>query len=365
MRILVLCKRQYTGRDLLDDRYGRLHALPVELAARGHAVTVVAASYRRRGAVDRVEGGVRWRGVDALPWPGAVASAWREAATALAPDLMIASADALQLAGGERFARRLGVPVVLDLYDDYEAFGLTRLPGLRAALRSACARADAVLAVSGALAAMLPARGCDPARVHVLRNGVPEGFVPAEDRLTARARLGLPLEATLVGTAGALEHARGIDDLLDAVARLQVARPGLRLVLAGPRDARLAAALPPGTIDLGLRPHAEVALLFRALDVGVACNRDGAFARACHPMKLVEMAACGTPVVAADLGEVTHLLAARPDARYPAGDAATLADRIAAQLDAPVPLDPALAEGWAALAGRLERVLAGVLSARR
>ena len=34
MRVLVLCKRQYTGRDLLDHRYGRLHALPVGLAAR-------------------------------------------------------------------------------------------------------------------------------------------------------------------------------------------------------------------------------------------------------------------------------------------------------------------------------------------
>lgn len=38
MRILVLSKRRYTGKDLLDDRYGRLYEIPAGLVARGHAV---------------------------------------------------------------------------------------------------------------------------------------------------------------------------------------------------------------------------------------------------------------------------------------------------------------------------------------
>lgn len=361
MHILMLCKRQYTGRDLLDDRYGRLYSLPVGLASRGHSVTVILASYRPRGRVDRMENGVRWRSVDLLPCPIAVTAAWHDAAASQTPDVVVASADALQLVGGARFARELGCPVVLDLYDDYESFALTRLPGLRTALRIACSRADAVVAVSGTLARTLSARGVDSSRVHVLGNGVPEGFVPIEDRAAARQRLGLPMDATLVGTAGALNNARGIRDLLGAVRLLQSSFPALRLAVAGPRDSAFSAQLPPGSIDLGQRPHKDVALLFRALDVGVICNRDSAFARACHPMKLVEMVACGTPVVAADVGEVSHLLSTRPDARYPPGDAAILAERILCQIQAPRPLKPTLAESWFDLSVRLEHILEDVL----
>ena len=364
MRILILCKRQYTGRDLLNDRYGRLYALPIGLAARGHNVVVVTSSYRKRGAVNRIEDGVRWCSIDLLPWPFAIEMAWQAIGEAFKPDVVVASSDAPHLIWGARFAHRMERPIVLDFYDDYEAFGLTRLPGLCRALRKACVRADAVMAVSGALADMLPSRGIDQQRIHLLENGVPFDFALKMNREEARRELRLPAEVPLVGTAGALTTSRGIGDLLKAVDLLQKQRPDLRLVLAGPRDAVLSSTMPPNTIDLGHLSHAMVAVLFRALDVGVICNRDGAFARACYPMRLAEMVASGTPVVAADLGEVSRLLMTRPDARYSPGYPDTLATRIAVQLDAPRPLDPALAKDWPLLSARLEAILEGVLKSR-
>jgi hypothetical protein len=48
MKILVLNKRQYMGKDLLDDRFGRFWELPLELARLGHEVRGLALSYRRR-----------------------------------------------------------------------------------------------------------------------------------------------------------------------------------------------------------------------------------------------------------------------------------------------------------------------------
>jgi glycosyltransferase involved in cell wall biosynthesis len=113
---------------------------------------------------------------------------------------------------------------------------------------------------------------------------------------------------------------------------------------------------------LGTLCHAEVALLFRALDVGVVCNRDSPFARACHPMKLVEMVACGIPVVAADVGEISSLLSDRADARYVPGNHTMLSDRIRQQLLSPLPLKPQLAVGWLALA---ENMLDALRSAVR
>ena len=48
MKILVLTKRQYSGYDLLNHRFGRLRELPLELAGLGHVVMGIALSYRRR-----------------------------------------------------------------------------------------------------------------------------------------------------------------------------------------------------------------------------------------------------------------------------------------------------------------------------
>ena len=48
MRILVLTKRQYMGKDLLDDRFGRFRELPLALARLGHEIQGISLSYRRR-----------------------------------------------------------------------------------------------------------------------------------------------------------------------------------------------------------------------------------------------------------------------------------------------------------------------------
>ena len=48
MKILVLTKRQYMGKDLLDDRFGRFWELPLELTRLGHEVQGISFSYRTR-----------------------------------------------------------------------------------------------------------------------------------------------------------------------------------------------------------------------------------------------------------------------------------------------------------------------------
>ncbi|WP_149195510.1 glycosyltransferase family 4 protein [Luteimonas suaedae] len=363
MRVLVLCKRQYTGKDLLDDRYGRLFELPVALAARGASVAVVATSYRTRGALVREERGVRWRSVDALPWLPLITKMQHSEALAWRPNVIWASSDALHLVAGVRLAKRLGVPVILDLYDDYEAFGLTRSPGLRGALRRACSQAQALTAVSQSLADVLPGRGKVPPVIEVVCNGVPNDFAPVVQQTEARRMLGLPASGRLIGTAGALYASRGIADLFDAFRRLHARDSELRLVVAGPRSHSVAKAIPQGAFDLGLLPHAQMPLLMRALDVGVVCNRDTAFGRSCHPQKLVEMVSCSLPFVAAEVGEAARLLSDEADKLYPPGDGAALAGRIASQLSDPRPAKMSLARTWDSIAEQLERALEATLYA--
>lgn len=365
MRILVLCKRQYTGRDLLDDHYGRLWELPVSLARLGHEVHVLTASYRQRGDIRRTEDAVVWQSVDLLPNPLKWLRMLRNVAEQFAPELILASSDALHLVAGQRLARKMKIPAVLDLYDDYEAFGLTRIPGMKSALRAACRSAAHVISVSHSLADQLEMRGVHRERITVVGNGVPDGFSVAVGKAEARKILGLPgNEVVLWGTAGALDASRGIQDLFKAYVCLKESFPSARLVLAGPRDRQMASAFPEGTIDLGQLAHAQVALLFRALDVGIICNRDSAFARACHPMKLVEMTACSLPVVCAAVGDAKMLLKDVPYSLFSPADVTALARNIGAQTRHPHLPPFELAQRWQDLAASLVGVLQSVVAAK-
>jgi len=357
MRILVLAKRQYTGKDLLDDRYGRLYELPRGLAACGHDVAALIWSYRRRGASFRTGEGVRWWSEDMWPFPTSHSKRLREVVIGARPEVIWGSSDALHAVLATRLGRKLHIPVVLDHYDDYESFRLTSALGLIGPLRQACAKAAALSVVSQTLAETIKVRIPGVGPMAVVGNGVPEGFSVRAPKDEARRQLGLPVDAALIGTAGALDSSRGIDDLLHAFALLRQRRPNVRLVLAGPRDRNTAAfmARDAEVIDLGLLAHDRVPWLYSALDVGVVCNRDSAFGRACHPQKLVEMAACGLPMVAAAVGDAAIML--EQANLYAPGNALALTHRLERQLDAPSRAPSSIALRWSELAVGLEAIL--------
>lgn len=342
MKILALCKRQYTGKDLLDDRYGRLHELPVHLSGMGASIDVLVLSYRRKPGLFREEGNVRWHGVGFLSWPGTLRRILRQSR----PQLIFASSDAIHVILGVLLGRLLAIPVVIDLYDDYEAFGLTRLPGLTSAYRRACQNATRIITVSQSLAEVLASRHITLPPVQVIRNGVTANFACSLSKAAAREQLGLPAHGKLIGTAGALSHTRGIADLFNAWAEIPARNPEATLVIAGPRDKAL--AIPTGTnvIDLGQLPHERIPVLFRALDVGIVCNKPSRFGQSCHPQKLVEMIACELPVVAADVGEVSYLLKDAPFSLYPSGDHHALATGVLQQIESPQTLPGPLSASW-------------------
>ena len=70
----------------------------------------------------------------------------------------------------------------------------------------------------------------------------------------------------------------------------------------------------------------------------------------------MEMLACGTPIVATDVGVMPQLLASQPQALYAEDDAAGLAQAVAAQLQHPTPLGAPI-DGWAQIIGGMEQRL--------
>jgi glycosyltransferase involved in cell wall biosynthesis len=362
LRVLALSKRQYMGHDLLDERYGRFRELPLGLARQGAQVRGLCVSYRRRPEVEVVDadGGasVAWRSFAprrVLPGGGY----WREVdrlRESFRPHVVWAGSDIPQLVLGRRVARRLGAAFVCDLYDNFESYPQARMPGMVSALRRAVASADAVACISEPLARRVRDEYGFRGSLAVIENAVPAGQFHARPRDACRAQFGLPAQAKLVGTAGAISRTRGVEVLFEAFQRMHQAHPDLHLVLAGVLDPSLELPRHERVHYLGLLPPTRVPELLGALDVSVVCNRDSEFGRYCVPQKLYESLACGIPTVAADLGAAHALLARWPGLLFRVGDADALKSAIEAQLAAPVvPQLPI--PTWGDLSVRLHQLL--------
>ncbi len=370
MRVMCLFKRRYMRKDVIVDRYARLYELPRQLALRGHEVLGMCLNYRGQApsfdAVDELGAGrLQWQSCDlGATLFGGLLRYRRMVATALAqfrPDVIIGGSDSLHVVMARHFARRAGLPYTLDLFDNYESFGLSRLPGLTSAYRRALRDADALTCVSEPLREMVASLYSEPARVSTLESTINHDMFHPRDRADSRARLGLPANARLIGTAGALDASRGIATLYRAYERMQSDDDGLYLVLAGPRHGAEPLPKAARVIHLGELPHASIPDLFCALDVAVICMRDTAFGRYAFPQKAYEIIACRTPVVAARVGALGHLLAAQANSLFEVDDSESLRRCLTSQLAAPTP-SLVRPPDWAAQAAHLESVLRNVVA---
>src|SRR5690606_2062922 len=129
MRIAFLCKRHYTGKDVIHDRYGRLYELPGQLSRLGHDVQAWCLDYR--GYRDELQQHrlstnqmLRWnsratRGAHAALLPSYPLHLLKQL-TAFKPDLLIGASDIPHVALSAWLSQRLGLPCATDLYDNFE-----------------------------------------------------------------------------------------------------------------------------------------------------------------------------------------------------------------------------------------------------
>ncbi len=206
----------------------------------------------------------------------------------------------------------------------------------RRMIRWAAEVAQQNICVSQALADRLVAIGVPAARVVKMPNGVDvEKFVPIE-KVDARMRLGLEDGPWLLSVGNLVELKRHelIIEALEAVRR----RHAARLIIVG--DGPLRAHLLRRCVELGLQqavrfigavPQAQLPLWYSAADLLVlASSREG------WPNVLLEALACGTPVVASNVGGVPEIV--RDDVcglAVELSDANALSDAIVSMLDRP------------------------------
>jgi glycosyltransferase involved in cell wall biosynthesis len=196
-------------------------------------------------------------------------------------------------------ARALGKPFIvtargtdLNLVPEY--------PLPRRRILATAAAAQASIGVCKALMDRLAELGADPAKLHVLRNGVDlERFVP-EPRVAARERLALEPEGRWLLSVGHLIERKGHHIAIEALALLPA---DVRLVIAGAGEER--AALERLAAERGVAarvrlagavPQVELKWYYSAADALVLCSSREGWANV-----LLEAMACGTPVIATNI----------------------------------------------------------------
>jgi teichuronic acid biosynthesis glycosyltransferase TuaC len=374
VRILVLTKRQYMAKDLLDDRFGRFRELPLELARLGHEVRGISLSYRPRAEGSIIDcalcqnGQVIWHCLNLINgFVPALKSYFKHVRHLLEdfrPDVIWACSDAYHAIFGYRLSRQCQARCVIDLYDNFEAFGATKLPTVRPLFKTAVREADGVTCFSRRLAERIVQNYPRVKPTAVIESGVNiELFFP-QDRLLCRQLLGLPEDATIIGTAGALYRNRGIDVLFRGFEILNAEDNNIHLALAGPRKRRNFIPKSPNVHDLGILPWDRVPLLINALDVAVSCYRDSETGRYSFPQKAYEIIACQTPIVSAGVGTMIDLLASHPECLFEPDDPKGLAEAVRSQLGRPAPMD-LKTPSWSDSAKQLEAFFLGLLQAEK
>ena len=202
--------------------------------------------------------------------------------------------------------QQLGVPVVITARgSDVNLIG--QFPGPRRRILWAAERAAMVIAVSRALRDRLVELGVGAEKIRVLRNGVNlERFHPVDPHV-ARATLGLE-GGPWLALVGNLVPEKGHDLALRAA--ILVDRARVVIVGRGSQEQRLRAlATQLGIADrvrfLAPMPQEALARVYSAADALVLASR-----REGWPNVLLEAMACGTPVVATDVGGCGEIVAA-------------------------------------------------------
>jgi D-inositol-3-phosphate glycosyltransferase len=155
--------------------------------------------------------------------------------------------------------------------------------------------------------------GAAPSRIRVITPGVDLAVFKPGDKLAARARLGLPVDALVVMFAGRIQPLKAPDVVIAAAAELVARRPELRPrlvvpVIGGPSGSgletpralvQLAAQLGVSDLVRFVPPVEQVRLVdyYQAASIVVVPSYTESFG-----LVAIEAQACGTAVVASNVG---------------------------------------------------------------
>ncbi|MBI5747963.1 MAG: glycosyltransferase family 4 protein [Nitrospinae bacterium] len=170
--------------------------------------------------------------------------------------------------------------------------------------------ADSVVSLSAAMKNEIINLGIPQDKIMVVPNGVDEALFYPADKLSSRKKTGLPMEKRIILYVGRLSSEKGVNHLIDAVPRIRDKEPDILLVIIG--TGGLLNKLMSQTKDLGIegnvlflgeRLHSDIPVYINASELLLLPS----LCEGC-PNVVLEALACGTPVIASNVGGVPEII---------------------------------------------------------
>lgn len=359
MNILFVAKRYYTNRDLIDDRFGRLFHLPLNLARAGHKVCVAALDYK---TFER--NGLSIDGLEVVSLPSRSRGfklpvrEFAEIPAAISPDLVVGSGHLHIGNTALKYAKNKEAKFIFEAYDYYPAF----LPSfLHSAgerwFTSICSNADGCVAASRKLGDLMSTWN---ESTTVIENGFEADTFEKRNKAESLSRLGLAADKEYLCFIGSASEALGYGDFLAALDKVRQINPAVIGLHAGSFNS--ASRKSSDVINMGLCTQDQVVDILSVSSCGVVPYRESLQVQYSNSCKLVEYMATGLPTVATRSGDNSRVLGETGGLLVEPANPDQLADAMLKQLDHPIiPPYPEKWE-WSRLAEGLEAFLAGVAS---
>lgn len=233
-------------------------------------------------------------------------------------------------------ARRLNIPLVISARGtDISLFPSLRL--IRPMLQWTLRKASGTIGVCAALRDAMVNLGSRKDSSRVIGNGIDLGRFQSLDRTEARRQLGIPQDAEMVVSVGALLPVKGHRRTISAIAQVRQCRPKLRLYIVGEGKSRLELVdiirnlkLSDHVFLVGAKPNDSLSPWYSAANVScLSSSREG------WANVLLESLACGTPVVATRVGGTPDVLVSPELGTLVEQDAESIAAALDAALKKP------------------------------
>jgi phosphatidylinositol alpha 1,6-mannosyltransferase len=242
-------------------------------------------------------------------WPLPLTRGIRRDLEEFAPNIVHLSSPDWAARGGQKWAAGRGIPVVLSVHTQFEAYlgyyGLSIFkPLLVAYIRELYQKCDVVLAPTQVSADDLRAQSMSD-RIGIWSRGVDRAILnPARRDMAWRRDIGIADDEFVIGWLGRLVLEKGVERFCETLNILKSRGVPHRALIVGDGPAReLFESLAPGAIFLGFQTGTNLARAVASMDVLVNPSKTEVFGNV-----TLEGMACGLPVVAADAAGTKHLV---------------------------------------------------------
>jgi glycosyltransferase involved in cell wall biosynthesis len=330
MKILVLMKRFGTNKDLVIENFGRQVRLFEELKKLGYEIDFLCMDYKKLESFAITEKGITYYVEPFSIWKfGFFLKKLNFLLNQKKYNVLVASTSPILGLIGYRFAKKRKMKFVYELQDAFDIYDEYRMPFICAIDRAIMKNSDLVVCVSQTLKKRIEKFRTKP--VYVVENGVETSLFKPLVKAACRKKLRLPIDSKIIVYVGHISKIKGFDVLLEAFDKVRREYANCYLLISGKIDNDISIKH-ENVIYKDLQKRKEVVYAINSADLAVIPNPKNSFTEYCFPYKLVEYMACGVPIVATDVGDVSLLLKRYDGSLCRSSDPTDMADKMITKL---------------------------------